>query len=102
MKYMSENPLKVLEKIDLKLMQSIDGSRDLAFAEGVLPKRVKFLVAMALDAAEGSETGVKSLALRAVQEGATNQEIGEILRIVKYICGAGSMYTAARGLKDII
>jgi alkylhydroperoxidase/carboxymuconolactone decarboxylase family protein YurZ len=99
---MSENPLKVLEKIDPKLMSHIDGTRDLAFAEGVLPSKFKFLVAMALDAAEGSETGVKSLAHRAIQEGATKQEIGEVLRIVKYVCGAGSMYTAARGLKEII
>ena len=99
---MSEHPLKPIEKIDPHLMKHINDSQELAFSDGALPKKFKLLVGLALDAAMGSDQGVKSFAQRAIQAGATKHEIAEVLRIVKYINGAGSMYTAARGLKEVV
>ena len=98
---MSEHPLKPIEKIDPHLMKHINDSQEIAFSEGALPKKFKLLIGLALDAAMGSDQGVKSFAQRAIQAGATKHEIAEVLRIVKYINGAGSMNTAARGIKDI-
>jgi alkylhydroperoxidase/carboxymuconolactone decarboxylase family protein YurZ len=57
---------------------------------------------MALDAAEGAADGVRMLAMQAMNEGATKEEIMEAVRIAQYITGAGSVYTAARGLKGIL
>jgi alkylhydroperoxidase/carboxymuconolactone decarboxylase family protein YurZ len=98
---MSENPLKAFERLDPKLMQLVEDTRNLAFSEGVLPRKVKLLIAMALDASQGAAGGVKSLAQAAMQAGASKEEIAEALRVTHYITGAGSIYTAAQGLKEL-
>jgi len=56
---------------------------------------------MALDASEGAVEGVRSLAEQAMKAGATRQEIIETLRVAQYICGVGSVYTAACAFKDL-
>jgi len=56
---------------------------------------------MALDASEGTVEGVRSLAEQAMKAGATREEIVETLRVAQYICGVGSVYTAAREFKDL-
>jgi len=40
--------------------------------------------------------------MQAMEEGATREEIMEAVRIAQYISGIGSVYTAARGLKDAL
>jgi len=96
------NPLEVLGKIDPKLLKLAGDNREFALGDdGALPKKVKFLIAMALDAAHGASDGVRSLAMAAQNAGATTEEIGEALRVACYISGVGSVYTAARGLKEI-
>ena len=98
---MPENPLKVLENLDPELLKLVNENRKLALGEGgALPLKFKFLIAMALDAAHGAVAGVTSLAQGAMQAGATKEEVAEALRVTQFICGVGSVYTAARGLKD--
>ena len=58
-------------------------------------------MAMALDASQGAVEVVKSLAGQAMKAGATKEEIGEAIRVVQYICGVGSVYTAAHAFKDL-
>jgi alkylhydroperoxidase/carboxymuconolactone decarboxylase family protein YurZ len=36
-----------------------------------------------------------------MKAGATREEIVETLRVAKYICGVGSVYTAAWAFKDL-
>ncbi len=98
---MAESPLAVFERLDPELLKMVGSNRELAFAEGVLPKKFKYLVAMALDAEHGAAGGVGSLARQAMKNGATKQEIAETLRIAHAICGAGSIFTAAQGLKEL-
>ncbi len=64
--------------------------------------KYKFLIAMSLDAAEGAVDGVQNLAMAAMNEGATKEEIMEAIRITQYIAGIGSVYTAANALKEIL
>ncbi|MDI3540152.1 MAG: hypothetical protein PWQ52_1275, partial [Methanolobus sp.] len=66
------------------------------------PLKYKFLIAMALDAAEGAADGVRVLAMQALSQGATKEEVMEAVRIACYICGIGSIYTASNGLKDVL
>ena len=47
---MADNPLKIIEKIDLELFKNVEATQTLALTEGVLPRKVKLLIAMALDA----------------------------------------------------
>ena len=98
---MPELPLKIFEKLDPEFLKLVQGTRDFALADGALPKKFKFLIALALDASHGAVEGVKSLAQAAMNAGATREEITETLRVAHYICGAGSVYTAARALKEL-
>jgi alkylhydroperoxidase/carboxymuconolactone decarboxylase family protein YurZ len=99
---MAEHPLKVYEELDPKLLNLVNNTRDLAFADGALPRKVKLLIAMVLDAVHGASEGVQALAREAIKAGATKEEISEALRVAQYICGVGCVYTAARALKEVL
>ena len=99
---MTHNPLDVINRNDSELTACMDKARDLAFADGELSKKSKLLIALAIDVACESENGIRSLATQALEHGATKAEISETLRIAHYICGVGSMYTAARALQDVM
>ena len=99
---MSFNPLEPIAKSDQELIKQIENGRSLAFEPGALGKKEKLLIAMALDASHGAATGVRSLATQAIQAGASTQEIMEALRVTAFISGAGSMYTAAEGLREVL
>jgi alkylhydroperoxidase/carboxymuconolactone decarboxylase family protein YurZ len=66
-----------------------------------LPKKVKLLMAMAFDAADGAVGGVRGLAQRAIREGATKEEMGEALRVAFLMKGVGSLYIGSQGLRDL-
>lgn len=98
---MPEHPLKTLEKLDPELLKLVKDTQEFALGEGALPRKVKFLIALALDAAHGAVEGVKSLAQSAMKAGATKEEIAEALRVAQYTSGVGSVYTASRALQDL-
>jgi alkylhydroperoxidase/carboxymuconolactone decarboxylase family protein YurZ len=96
---MPDDPLSVFEELDPELLSLVRQTARLALADGALPRKVKLLIAMALDAAHGAVGGVKALSELAMKAGATKQEVGEALRVAHYISGVGSVYTAARALQ---
>ena len=98
---MAENPLKVFEKLDPELLRFVDNTRALALNDGALPRKIKLLIAMALDASQGTVEGVRSLAEQALKAGATKEEMVEALRVADFICGVGCVYTAAHAFKDL-
>ena len=98
---MAENPLKIFEKLDPELLKLVDNTKGLALNDGALPRRIKLLMAMALDASQGTEEGVRSLAQQALNAGATKEEIMEAIRVAQYICGVGCVYTAASAFKGL-
>jgi alkylhydroperoxidase/carboxymuconolactone decarboxylase family protein YurZ len=98
---MAEHPLKILEKIDPELLKFVQNTNAFALADGALPRKIKLLIAMALDAAHGAVEGVKSLTQQAMQAGATKEEVVEALRVAQYVSGAGAVYTAARAFKEL-
>jgi alkylhydroperoxidase/carboxymuconolactone decarboxylase family protein YurZ len=79
---MAGDPLKIFERLDPELLKLVGNTRELALAEGALPKKVKLLIAMALDASHGTIDA-------------------ETLRVAQYISGVGSVYTAAHALKEV-
>jgi alkylhydroperoxidase/carboxymuconolactone decarboxylase family protein YurZ len=99
---MAEHPLKVFEQNDPGLFKLVTDTKTFAVTDGALSRKIKLLIAMALDAADGAESGVRSLALQAKEAGATNQEILETIRVTHYICGAGAVFTAAPALEGIL
>jgi alkylhydroperoxidase/carboxymuconolactone decarboxylase family protein YurZ len=99
---MSRDPLKIFEGLDPELLKLVGNTRELALADGALPKKVKFLIAMALDASHGTVEGVRALAQEAMRAGATKEEITETVRVAHYISGVGSVYTAAHAFEDLV
>lgn len=99
---MPEHPLKIYEELDPKLLNLVNDTRDLALTDGALPRKIKLLIAMVLDAVHGASEGVQSLAREAIKAGATKEEIAEALRVAQYVCGVGCVYTAARALKEVL
>ena len=98
---MVEHPLKIFEKIDPELLNLVKTTNDFALADGALPRKIKFLIAMTLDASEGAVEGVRLLTEQAMKAGATKEEVVETLRVAQYISGVGSVYTATRAFKDL-
>ena len=99
---MPEHPLKIFESLDPELFDLVTRNHDLALEAGVLPKKTKLLMALAVDATIKAAGGVRSLARQALDAGATKAEIAEALRVAQYIGGVGSVYTAAEALRDVL
>jgi alkylhydroperoxidase/carboxymuconolactone decarboxylase family protein YurZ len=98
---MTEHPLKVFERIDPELLNVLENTRSFALADGALPQKFKLLIAMAFDASHGAVDGVRALAQRAMEAGASKEEVAEALRVALYVNGVGSTYTAARALGEL-
>jgi AhpD family alkylhydroperoxidase len=98
---MSEHPLSVFERFDPELLGSVKNGNEQIFASGALPKKVKLLIALALDASKGTAGGVRALTQQAMEAGATKEEIAETLRVANYISGVGCVYTAGEALRGL-
>ncbi len=98
---MAENPLEVIKKLDPELFKNVEATQTLSLADGVLPRKVKLLIAMALDASQGTIEGTRALAQQAMKAGAKKEEVMETLRVAQYISGVGCVYTAAHAFKDL-
>jgi alkylhydroperoxidase/carboxymuconolactone decarboxylase family protein YurZ len=99
---MPEHPLAAIQKIDPRMMEHLKEMNELIYGSGALPKKFKLLIAMAFDAAHGADLGVRALALAAMKEGATTEEIAEALRVAYHLSGVGTLYTASSGLKELV
>jgi alkylhydroperoxidase/carboxymuconolactone decarboxylase family protein YurZ len=91
-----------MKKLDPEFMRHLEETDALVYADGALPRKVKLLMAMAFDAAEGAAGGVRALAEQAMKAGATKEEIAEALRVAFHLSGIGTLYAASFGLKDIL
>ena len=98
---MAGNPLEALGKLDPEIMEHLKNEDQFVYTDGALPAKIKLLMALAFDAANGAADGVAALAQRAIRAGATAAEIAEAVRVAGHLAGVGSFYTASRGLKDI-
>ena len=60
---------------DVEMAKMHDQLDSMAFSDGRLPKKIKLLMAMAIDVSHGKEGSVKVYASRAKEAGATEEEI---------------------------
>ena len=98
---MAEHPLAPLFRLDADLQISPEGIRRLCVSDGALPRKTKFVMAMAFDAAHGADQGVAAFADAAIKAGATKQEILEAVRVAVHLSGIGAAYTASKGLAGL-
>ena len=99
---MNKNPLDIIKENDNELFSQISACKSSAFAAGSISVKNKLLIGLAIDAVKGTVNGVKSFAQQALAAGATKEEIFETLKVVYYITGVGSIYTAAQALDDLL
>jgi len=99
---MNKEPLDILKEKDPELFAAITTAKKTAYSDGAISAKNKILIALAVDMTKGAVNGIKSLAKQALEAGATKQEILEVLRIVYFICGVGSVYTAISALAEIL
>lgn len=93
--------LTVFKESGSEYMNVIKDEAKIALGDGVMPSKYKLLINMALNAARGTTDGVLPPAQNAMKYGATKEEIIETLRVVKYQCGIGGLYTAERALEEL-
>ncbi|MGO8692099.1 MAG: carboxymuconolactone decarboxylase family protein [Rectinemataceae bacterium] len=98
---MPDHPLKTMMSLDHQLTDRLAADQEFAFADGALPRKIKLLMGMAFDAAQGAVGGVQSLASQAMKAGATKEEIAEALRVAYLFNGVGSVYIASQALEDL-
>jgi alkylhydroperoxidase/carboxymuconolactone decarboxylase family protein YurZ len=94
--------LQVLVENDPELMELDRRGASLDLSDGALPKKIKLLIALAIDASQGAVGGVRALAKEALEAGATREEIMETIRVVHFVGGHGKLHVAAQGLKDVL
>jgi len=82
-------------------MDHLKKTNEFLYAEGALPKKFKYLMAMAFDAVHGAIPGVHFLAKQALEMGATKEEIAEALRMAYHFGGIGSVYIGSQGLNGL-
>jgi alkylhydroperoxidase/carboxymuconolactone decarboxylase family protein YurZ len=99
---MADNPLKTICEIDPVFMDHLKKTNELLYADGALPKKFKYLMAMAFDAAHGAIPGVRALAKQAIAAGAAKEELAETLRLAYHFSGIGAVYIGSQGLDGII
>lgn len=98
---MPDHPLKPIADNDPDLMSLVGQATQLEFSDGALPKKVKILIALAIDASLGAPGGVRALATQALAAGATREEIMETIRVVHFVGGQAKLHCAAEGLKGV-
>ena len=99
---MNVNPLDIIKEHDGELFKNVTETKTMALEDGALAKKYKLLIALALDASHGTVDGVRSLAIQALDSGASKEEIMESIRVANFISGVGCVYTAANALRDIL
>ena len=95
-------PWDLLRAKDPEMARLHDELDHLAFSDGRLPRKIKLLMAMAIDAVLGADLGVNVYARRAREAGATDEEIFEAVRVASLIGGTRGQTTALRGLEPLV
>ena len=99
---MATNPLKTIMEIDPAFIEKLKKlEEETIYNDGALPKKFKYLMAMAFDASQGAIAGVRFLASQAIKAGATKEEIAEALRLAYHFGGIGSVYIGSQGLDGV-
>ena len=98
---MSGNPLDIFKEFDPKILEYWSRLQGLTYSEGALSVKTKLLIALAIDTVIGSADGATVLGQRAINAGATKDEIIETLRIAYSIAGNPALFTSAKVLHNL-
>jgi alkylhydroperoxidase/carboxymuconolactone decarboxylase family protein YurZ len=92
--------LQDLQKHDPEFVQRVASIReDACYLASALPVKTKLLIALALDVAHGSATGVQLLSQRARDAGATDAELLDVLKVCYSVGGMQALSDGAAALQ---
>jgi alkylhydroperoxidase/carboxymuconolactone decarboxylase family protein YurZ len=93
--------LRKLQEMDSEFAEPVLKVRELAtYTPGALDVKTKLLIAFALDVGHGEANGATILAKRARDNGATDAEIADVVRVLYSTGGLQSLSTAIAALSD--
>jgi alkylhydroperoxidase/carboxymuconolactone decarboxylase family protein YurZ len=93
--------LRTLQAMDPTFAEPVLKIRELAtYTPGGLDVKTKLLIACALDIAHGSISGARTLAQRARENGATDEEIADMVRVLYSTGGLQNLSTAVEALSN--
>lgn len=69
--------------------------------ETTIPRKYRELIIMALGCASKAQTTINTHGRLAVEHGATPEEIGEVLRLVFFLCGATALIPGAELFEEL-
>jgi len=78
----------------------VNGARESVLTEGALPLKVKLLMTMLCDALLAHESGVRNIAARARDMGATEEEIAETVRVAFWMGGLPALVTGVNAFRS--
>ena len=89
-----------LGEIAPELLKNVTGFRETVLVEGALSLKTKILMMMLCDALLAHPDGVASIAKRARDLGASEEEIAETLAVAFMMGGMPGLVTGANALRD--
>ena len=92
--------LEVLADNDQKLLEQVNGVRQLALTDGALSAKVKTLMTMLCDALLAHPEGVATIAQRARAAGATEQEIAETVQVAFLMGGLPGLVSGCQAFRQ--
>lgn len=70
--------------------------------KGVLPRKYKELIYIALDASQKYAVGLRNHVKEALQAGATKEEIIEVIQLVSFVSGVPTLNTSTKILDEVL
>ena len=93
--------LQELQGHDAEFVERVAAIREQAcYVDSALPVKTKLLIALALDVAHGSATGVRLLSQRAREAGATDAELMDVLKVCYSVGGMQALSDGAAVLTE--
>jgi alkylhydroperoxidase/carboxymuconolactone decarboxylase family protein YurZ len=85
---------EIVEKNDPEFVALLAADRDFAMSEGAIPAKYKTLMTMVIDALLAHDAGVATIANRARDLGASEDEIKEAVRVAYLYGGTPALVSA--------
>ncbi|HUU26526.1 MAG TPA: carboxymuconolactone decarboxylase family protein [archaeon] len=87
--------VEILEENDPELLEQMELLQKFVGKDGALSAKIKTLMSMLGDAILGHSEGVKAIAARAREQGATEEEIAETVRVAFLCAGMPGLVTGS-------
>lgn len=93
--------VQLLSEQNKEMAELLKADAEFISSDTALPAWVKCLMAMQLDSIFNHPKGSRGYGRRAVESGATKEQVVEAIKLLRMFAGRPAMATAAEGLRDL-